>query len=69
MTNYPGIYLFTHGSYANYKSLQVSWQKQSGPITLLTNYTFSRVPGIRDGLADSGATPPANRASRRAAES
>jgi len=34
--------------------LQVSWQKQSGPIVFLTNYTFSKVLGIRDGQTDNG---------------
>ncbi len=44
----------THGSYANYNSLQVSWQKQSGPVTFLTNYTFGKVLGITDGQTDNG---------------
>lgn len=54
LTNYQDVYLLSHGSYANYNSLQVSWQKQSGPITFLTNYTFSKVLGIRDGQTDNG---------------
>jgi hypothetical protein len=54
LNNYQDIYLITHGSYANYNSLQVSWQKQSGPITFLTNYTFSKVLGIRDGESSNG---------------
>jgi len=54
LTNYQDIYLLSHGSYANYNSLQVSWQKQSGPITFLTNYTFGKVLGIRDGQTDNG---------------
>jgi hypothetical protein len=52
---YQDVYLLYHGSYANYNSLQVTWQKQSGPITFLTNYTFSKVLGIRDGQTDNGA--------------
>jgi len=52
---YQDVYLLYHGSYANYNSLQVSWQKQSGPITFLTNYTFGKVLGIRDGQTDNGA--------------
>lgn len=55
MKAYQDIYLITHGSYANYNSLQASWQKQSGPITFLTNYTFSKLLGIRDGQTDNGA--------------
>jgi hypothetical protein len=54
MTQYNDVYLITHGSYANYNSLQVSWQKQSGPITFLTNYTFGKVLGTRDGQSDNG---------------
>jgi len=54
LKNYTSVDLITHGSYANYNSLQVSWQKQSGPITFLTNYTFSKVLGIRDGQTDNG---------------
>jgi hypothetical protein len=53
--NYQDIYLQTHGSYAKYNSLQVSWQKQSGPVTFLTNYTFSKVLGIWDGQTSNGA--------------
>jgi hypothetical protein len=54
LKNYTNVDLITHGSFANYNSLQVSWQKQSGPITFLTNYTFSKVLGIRDGQTDNG---------------
>ncbi|HTZ82837.1 MAG TPA: carboxypeptidase regulatory-like domain-containing protein [Candidatus Acidoferrales bacterium] len=52
---YQDVYLLYHGSYANYNSLQVSWQKQSGPVVFLTNYTFGKVLGIRDGQTDNGA--------------
>jgi hypothetical protein len=51
---YQDIYLLNHGSFANYNSLQVSWQKQSGPVTFLTNYTFGKVLGIVDGQTDNG---------------
>jgi len=54
LKNYTNVNLITHGSYANYNALQVSWQKQSGHITFLTNYTFSKVMGIRDGQTDNG---------------
>ncbi len=54
MNNYADVYLLTHGSYANYNSLQVSWQKQSGPVTFLTNYTYGKVLGITDGQTDNG---------------
>ncbi len=52
--NYHDIYLITHGSYANYNSFQASWHKQSGSVTYLLNYTFSKVLGIRDGQTDNG---------------
>jgi len=54
LNTYQDIYLLSHGSYANYNSLQVSWQKQSGPVTFLTNYTFGKVLGIVDGQTDNG---------------
>ena len=55
MNVYQDVYLLYHGSYANYNSLQVSWQKQSGPVTFLMNYTFGKVLGITDGQTDNGA--------------
>ncbi|MDQ2843027.1 MAG: hypothetical protein M3Y72_18710, partial [Acidobacteriota bacterium] len=54
LRNYQNIYLTTHGSYANYNSLQVSWQKQSGSITYLVNYSFGKVLGTRDGYSSQG---------------
>ncbi|MFZ0862639.1 MAG: carboxypeptidase regulatory-like domain-containing protein [Candidatus Sulfotelmatobacter sp.] len=54
LKNYSDIFLITHGSYANYNSLQASWQKQSGPVNFLVNYTFSKVLGVRDGQSDNG---------------
>ncbi len=54
LVNYQSIYLISHGSYANYNSLQVAWQKQSGPVTFLTNYTFGKALGIRDGNTANG---------------
>lgn len=43
-----------HGSYSNYNALILSWQKQSGRMTFTTNYTFSKVLGIRDGQTNNG---------------
>jgi hypothetical protein len=54
LRNYGDVYLLTHGSFANYNSLQVSWQKQTGKVTFLTNYTFSKVLGIWDGDSSNG---------------
>jgi hypothetical protein len=54
LDNYQNIDIGYHGSYANYNSLQVTWQKQSGPVTFLANYTFGKVLGIQDGETDNG---------------
>jgi len=56
LTNYTDIYLITHGSYANYNSVQASWKKQSGPVSFLVNYTYGKVMGIKDGQSDNGPT-------------
>jgi hypothetical protein len=42
-----GIKVINHQMYSNYNSLQVSWNKQSGRINYLANYTFSKALGIR----------------------
>jgi hypothetical protein len=44
----------THGSYANYNALMMTWHKTAGPITFNTNYTFSKVLGLRDGQTNNG---------------
>lgn len=54
MQNYGNVYLQTHGGYANYNSLQVSAQKQSGNLYLFTNFTFGKVLGTRDGNTNNG---------------
>lgn len=54
LSGYQNIILLTHAPYSNYNSLQVTFTKQSGPITFLTNYTFSKVLGIRDGGSNNG---------------
>jgi hypothetical protein len=53
--NYQTIMLASHGSYQNYNALVATWNKQSGPVTFMVNYTFSKVLGIRDGESDNGA--------------
>jgi hypothetical protein len=52
--NYGSINVNRHGSYANYNALQASWQKQTGPVTFMLNYTWSKTMGIRDGQTDNG---------------
>lgn len=54
LQSYGDIWIAGHGSYANYNSLQTSWQKQSGRATFMANYTFSKVLGIRDGVSQNG---------------
>lgn len=39
--------IIDHKMYSNYNSLQVSWNKQAGHFTFMTNYTFSKALGIR----------------------
>ena len=54
LINYGDIWLQTHGGYANYNSLQVSAQKQSGNLYMFTNFTFGKVLGTRDGSTSNG---------------
>lgn len=52
--SYGDIDITTHGSYANYNSLQASAQKQAGPIVFLSNFTWGKVMGIRDNYSGNG---------------
>jgi hypothetical protein len=54
LVNYQDIYELTHGGLANYNSLQVSAQKQSGNLYLFTNFTFGKVLGTLDGSTSNG---------------
>ena len=54
--SYGDINITTHGSYANFNSLQATLQKNSGPVTFLLNYTFGKVMGIRDNYSGNGAS-------------
>jgi hypothetical protein len=54
LANYLNIYEMTHGGFANYNSLQVSAQKQSGNLFIFTNFTFGKVLGTRDGDTSNG---------------
>jgi len=54
LNNYGQIHLYTHAGYANYNSLQVAAQKQSGNLFLFTNFTFGKVLGTRDGGSSNG---------------
>jgi hypothetical protein len=47
--------------YSNYNSLQVTWNKQAGHLTFLTNYTFGKALGIRgEGGAGGNVGDPTN---------
>lgn len=54
LQNYQNVFLLTHAPYSNYNSMQLTFTKQTGPVTFLTNYTFSKVLGIRDGGSNNG---------------
>lgn len=54
LQNYTGLSLVSHGSYSNYNAFIATWQKQTGRVVFLANYTFSKVLGIRDGETDNG---------------
>jgi len=53
-TSYGDIWIQTHGGHANYNSLQIAAQKQSGNLFLFTNFTFGKVLGTRDGSTNNG---------------
>jgi len=54
LSNYQDLWILTHGGYANYNSLQVAAQKQSGNLFIFTNFTFGKVLGTRDGSTSNG---------------
>jgi len=51
--------IIDHKMYSNYNSVQVTWNKQSGRLTYLANYTFGKALGIRseNGDGSGGADP------------
>jgi hypothetical protein len=53
--NYGILDIARHGSYSNYNGFVAALQKQTGRVTFIANYTFSKVLGIRDGNVDNGA--------------
>ena len=52
--NYQTLTVLSHGSYSNYNALQMTWSKQTGPVTFMTNYTFGKALGLRDGETANG---------------
>jgi hypothetical protein len=49
-----------HQMYSNYNSMQASWNKQSGHVNFLLNYTFSKALGIRGEGGGPGNLDPLN---------
>jgi len=45
--SYGSLKIINHKMYSNYNSLQVTWNKQAGHLTILSNYTFGKALGIR----------------------
>ena len=52
--SYGTLKIIDHKMYSNYNSLQVTWNKQAGHMTFLTNYTFGKALGIRNENGDGG---------------
>jgi hypothetical protein len=44
----------SHGSYSNYNAFVAQWQRQSGQVNWILNYTFGKVLGILDGNTQNG---------------
>lgn len=55
LVNYQNIHIEGHqGDFANYNSMQLSWNKTAGPVLVMANYTFSKLLGIRDNYSGNG---------------
>jgi hypothetical protein len=54
MRNYQNFKLMQHGGFGNYNSLQISAQKQSGNLYILSNFTFGKALGTRDDSSANG---------------
>ncbi len=59
-STYGTIKQIEHQEYSNYNGLQASWNKQSGKVSYLVNYTFSKALGIRGEGTNNGAGDPTN---------
>jgi hypothetical protein len=58
--SYGTIHEVLHAAYSNYNSLQASWNKQSGRVNYMVNYTFSKSLGIRGEGGNGGVGDPTN---------
>jgi hypothetical protein len=45
--DYASLKIINHKMYSNYNAMQVTWNKQTGPVTFMTNYTWGKALGIR----------------------
>lgn len=52
---YNALNVARHNLYANYNSMQLTWNKQQGPFTFGVNYTWSKALGVRG--ANGNGTP------------
>lgn len=43
---YNALNVAKHNLYANYNALQITWNKQQGPLTFAINYTWSKALGV-----------------------
>jgi len=57
MQNYQTVKIVTHKMYSNYNGLQASWNKQTGNLTVMANYTFSKALGVRGENGAAAADP------------
>jgi len=57
MANYQSVKIINHKMYSNYNSVQASWNKQTGHLTVMANYTFSKALGIRGENGSAAADP------------
>lgn len=53
LKGFSDVNLATHGIYANYNSMQVTWARTRGRYTVSTNYTFAKALGIISSTYDS----------------
>ena len=60
MHNYQYIQIINHTMYSNYNSMQISWNKQAGHLTVMANYTFGKAMGIRAENGIGTTTDPTN---------
>ena len=59
-TSYGSIHEINHNQYSNYNAFQASWNKQTGHVNWLMNYTFSKSLGIRGEGGNGGVGDPVN---------